>query len=134
MTMNAFKNAITVDMAIGGSSNTALHLPAIAHEAGLKLPLSLFDKISKKTPYLTKLSPGGFHHMIDLNEAGGISAVMNELSKLGLINKSCKTVTGKTIGALIKNAVITRPDVIRTVEDPYRKTGGPTARPAASPY
>ena len=108
----------------GGSSNTALHLPAIAHEAGLKLPLSLFDKISKKTPYLTKLSPGGFHHMIDLNEAGGISAVMNELSKLGLINKSCKTVTGKTIGALIKNAVITRPDVIRTVEDPYRKTGG----------
>ncbi|MBQ6778859.1 MAG: dihydroxy-acid dehydratase, partial [Acidaminococcaceae bacterium] len=124
MTMNAFKNAITVDMAIGGSSNTALHLPAIAHEAGIKLPLSLFDKISKKTPYLTKLSPGGFHHMIDLNEAGGISAVMNELSKLGLINKSCKTVTGKTIGALIKNAVITRPDVIRTVEDPYRKTGG----------
>jgi dihydroxy-acid dehydratase len=124
MTMNAFQNAITVDMAIGGSSNTALHLPAIAHEAGLKLPLSLFDKISKKTPYLTKLSPGGFHHMIDLNEAGGIPAVMNELSKLGLINKSCKTVTGKTIGALIKNAVITRPDVIRTVEDPYRKTGG----------
>ena len=124
MTMNAFKNAITVDMAIGGSSNTALHLPAIAHEAGLKLPLSLFDKISKKTPYLTKLSPGGFHHMIDLNEAGGIAAVMNELSKLGLINKSCKTVTGKTIGALIKNAVITRPDVIRSVEDPYRKTGG----------
>ena len=124
MTMNAFKNAITVDMAIGGSSNTALHLPAIAHEAGLKLPLSLFDQISKKTPYLTKLSPGGFHHMIDLNEAGGIPAVMNELTKLGLINKGCKTVTGKTIGALIKNAVITRPDVIRTVEDPYRKTGG----------
>lgn len=124
MTMNAFKNAITVDMAIGGSSNTALHLPAIAHEAGIKLPLSLFDQISKKTPYLTKLSPGGFHHMIDLNEAGGIPAVMNELTKLGLINKGCKTVTGKTIGALIKNAVITRPDVIRTVEDPYRKTGG----------
>ena len=124
MTMNAFKNAITVDMAIGGSSNTALHLPAIAHEAGIKLPLSLFDKISKKTPYLTKLSPGGFHHMIDLNVAGGIPAVMNELAKAGLINKGCKTVTGKTIGALIKNAVITRPDVIRTIEDPYRKTGG----------
>ena len=124
MTMNAFKNAITVDMAIGGSSNTALHLPASAHEAGIKLPLSLFDKISKKTPYLTKLSPGGFHHMIDLNEAGGIPAVMNELAKAGLINKGCKTVTGKTIGALIKNAVITRPDVIRTIEDPYRKTGG----------
>ena len=124
MTMNAFKNAITVDMAIGGSSNTALHLPAIAHEAGIKLPLSLFDKISKKTPYLTKLSPGGSHHMIDLEEAGGITAVMNELSKLGLINKSCKSVTGKTIGALIKNAKITRPEVIRSVEDPYRKTGG----------
>ena len=124
MTMNAFKNAITVDMAIGGSSNTALHLPAIAHEAGIRLPLSLFDKISKKTPYLTKLSPGGFHHMIDLNEAGGIPAVMNELSKLGLINKGCKTVSGKNIGALIKNAVIIRPDVIRTVVDPYRKTGG----------
>ena len=70
MTMDAFKNAITVDMAIGGSSNTALHLPAIAHEAGLQLPLELFDEISKHTPYLTKLSPGGSHHIIDLNEAG----------------------------------------------------------------
>lgn len=124
MTLNAFKNAITVDMAIGGSSNTALHLPAIAHEAGIKLPLSLFDKISKKTPYLTKLSPGGTHHMIDLEEAGGISAVMNELSKAGLIIKGCKSVTGKTIGALIKDAKIMRPEVIRTVEEPYRKTGG----------
>ena len=124
MTAKAFENAITVDMAIGGSSNTALHLPAIAHEAGLDLPLELFDKISKKTPYLTKLSPGGSHHIIDLNEAGGISAVMHELDKLKLIKKSCMTVTGKTIGQLIKHAEITRPDVIRTVEDPYRKTGG----------
>ncbi len=124
MTLKAFENAITVDMAIGGSSNTALHLPAIAHEAGLELPLDLFDKISKKTPYLTKLSPGGTHHIIDLNEAGGISAVMNELNKLKLIHKSCLTVTGKTIGQTIKNAVITRPDVIHSVEDPYRKTGG----------
>lgn len=124
MTKKAFENAITVDMAIGGSSNTALHLPAIAHEAGIDLPLELFDKISKKTPYLTKLSPGGSHHIIDLNEAGGISAVMHELDKLKLIKKSCMTVTGKTIGQTIKNAVITRPDVIRTVEDPYRKTGG----------
>lgn len=124
MTLKAFENAITVDMAIGGSSNTALHLPAIAHEAGIELPLSLFDKISKKTPYLTKLSPGGSHHIIDLNEAGGISAVMNELDKLKLIHKSCLTVTGKTIGKTIKNAVITRPDVIHSVEDPYRKTGG----------
>ncbi|MBQ8417901.1 MAG: dihydroxy-acid dehydratase [Phascolarctobacterium sp.] len=124
MTKKAFENAITVDMAIGGSSNTALHLPAIAHEAGIDLPLELFDKISKKTPYLTKLSPGGSHHIIDLNEAGGISAVMHELDKMKLIKKSCLTVTGKTIGQLIKKAEITRPDVIRTVEDPYRKTGG----------
>ncbi|MCD8175116.1 MAG: dihydroxy-acid dehydratase [Phascolarctobacterium sp.] len=124
MTMNAFKNAITVDMAIGGSSNTALHLPAIAHEAGISLPLELFGRISKKTPYLTKLSPGGSHHMIDLNEAGGISAVMHELDKLGLIIKSCRTVTGKTIGTTIKDARILRPDVIRSVEKPYRKTGG----------
>lgn len=124
MTMNAFKNAITVDMAIGGSTNTALHLPAIAHEAGLKLPLELFDNISKHTPYLTKLSPGGTHHMIDLNEAGGISAVMHELSTDALIIKSCKTVSGKTIGAVIKNAIITRPDVIKTCKEPYRKTGG----------
>lgn len=124
MTAKAFENAITVDMAIGGSSNTALHLPAIAHEAGIDLPLELFDKISKKTPYLTKLSPGGSHHIIDLNEAGGISAVMHELDKLKLIKKSCMTVTGKTIGQLIKHAEIARPDVIRTVEDPYRKTGG----------
>lgn len=124
MTLKAFKNAITVDMAIGGSSNTALHLPAIAHEAGVELPLDLFDKISKKTPYLTKLSPGGTHHIIDLNEAGGIPAVMHELDKLKLISKSCLTVTGKTIGQVIKEAVITRPDVIHSVEDPYRKTGG----------
>lgn len=124
MTLKAFKNAITVDMAIGGSSNTALHLPAIAHEAGIDLPLSLFDKISKKTPYLTKLSPGGTHHIIDLNEAGGISAVMHELDKLKLISKSCLTVTGKTIGQTIKNAVITRPDVIHSIDNPYRKTGG----------
>lgn len=124
MTLKAFKNAITVDMAIGGSSNTALHLPAIAHEAGVELPLDLFDKISKKTPYLTKLSPGGTHHIIDLSEAGGISAVMHELDKLKLISKSCLTVTGKTIGQTIKDAVVTRPDVIHPVDAPYRKTGG----------
>ncbi len=124
MTAAAFDNAIAVDMAIGGSSNTALHLPAIAHEAGIELPLSRFDVISKKTPYLTKLSPGGSHHIIDLNEAGGISAVMHELDKLNLINKECITVCDKTIGETIEKARITRPDVIHTVEDPYRKTGG----------
>ncbi|MDY6029152.1 MAG: dihydroxy-acid dehydratase [Acidaminococcaceae bacterium] len=124
MTKKAFENAITVDMAIGGSSNTALHLPAIAHEAGIELPLELFDKISKKTPYLTKLSPGGTHHIIDLNEAGGIPAVMNELNKLSLLHKSCKTVSGKTIGQILKNAVIMREDVIHSVDNPYGKTGG----------
>ena len=124
MTMDAFENAITVDMAIGGSSNTALHLPAIAHEAGLALPLELFDKISKKTPYLTKLSPGGTHHIIDLNEAGGIRAVMHELSKLGVLHKTALSVTGQTIGDNFADAEITRPDVIHSVESPYRKTGG----------
>ena len=124
MTMDAFENAITVDMAIGGSSNTALHLPAIAHEADLELPLELFDEISKKTPYLTKLSPGGSHHIIDLNEAGGINAVMHELSKLDLIHTGAKSVTGQTMGENFADAVITRPDVIHSVENPYRKTGG----------
>lgn len=124
MTKQAFENAITVDMAIGGSSNTALHLPSIAHEAYLPLPLSLFDEISKKTPYLTKLSPGGSHHIIDLNEAGGISAVMNELSKLNLIVTTVPTVTGQTIGETFKDAVITRSDVIHSIDNPYRKTGG----------
>ena len=124
MTMDAFKNAITVDMAIGGSSNTALHLPAIAHEAGLQLPLELFDEISKHTPYLTKLSPGGSHHIIDLNEAGGIPAVMHELDRLGIINKDCATVSGKTIGEIIEGAEIQRPDVIHSIENPYNKTGG----------
>ncbi|MDO4921551.1 MAG: dihydroxy-acid dehydratase [Phascolarctobacterium sp.] len=124
MTMEAFKNAITVDMAIGGSSNTALHLPAIAHEAGIQLPLELFDEISKHTPYLTKLSPGGSHHIIDLNEAGGIPAVMHELDRLNIINKDCQTVSGKTIGEIIEHAEIQRPDVIHSIENPYNKTGG----------
>ena len=123
MTMKAFENAIAVDMGIGGSSNTVLHLTAIAYEAGLELPLELFETMSAKTPYLTKLSPGGSHHMEDLNEAGGISAVMKELSKLGLIHEELITVNG-TIADRIKNAPIMRPDVIRSVEDPYRKKGG----------
>lgn len=123
MTLEAFENAITVDMGIGGSSNTVLHLTAIAHEAGIEIPAPLFDKISRRTPYITKLSPAGKHHMVDLNEAGGISAVMHELSKKGLIHTDAKTVTG-TIGDRIKNAKILRPDVIRTVEDPYRREGG----------
>jgi dihydroxy-acid dehydratase len=123
MTMKAFENAITVDMGIGGSSNTVLHLPAIAYDAGLELPLELFDKLSAKTPYITKMSPGGSHHLIDLNEAGGISAVMKELAKTGLIHTDALTVTG-TIAERIKDADIERPDVIKMVEAPYRKTGG----------
>jgi len=123
MTKKAFNNAITVDMGIGGSSNTVLHLPAIAYEAGIELPLELFDAISAKTPYITKMSPGGSHHLQDLNEAGGIPAVMKELAKLGLIYTDAVTVTG-TVADRISAAKITRADVIKTVEEPYRKTGG----------
>lgn len=123
MTMQAFENAIAVDMGIGGSSNTVLHLTAIAYEAGLDLSLDIFEEMSAKTPYLTKLSPSGYHHMEDLNEAGGISAVMKELSKLGLIHEAAITIDG-TIGDRLKNAPIMRPDVIRSVESPYRTRGG----------
>ncbi len=123
LTKEAFENAITVDMGIGGSSNTVLHLTAIAHEAGIEIPAPLFDEISRKTPYITKLSPGGTYHIQDLNEAGGIPAVMKELSKKGLIHLDALTVTGK-VGDRIKNAEITRPDVIHSVENPYRNEGG----------
>lgn len=123
MTQEAFENAIAVDMAIGGSTNTVLHLPAIAHEAGVDLPLSKFDEISKKAAYIAKMSPGGTYHMQDLNEAGGINAVMKELTKLGIIHTDAKTVTG-TIGERIENAVIERPEVIHTVETAYMNKGG----------
>ncbi len=123
MTRAAFENAITTDMGIGGSSNTVLHLTAIAHEAGIEIPAPLFDEISRRTPYITKLSPAGKHHMQDLEEAGGISAVMKELSKKGLLHLDALTITG-TLGDRIKDAKILRPDVIRTVDDPYRKEGG----------
>ena len=123
LTRTAFENAIMVDMAIGGSSNTVLHLPAIAHEAGIELPLSLFDEISAKTPYITKMSPGGQHFITDLNEAGGISAVMNELSKLGLIHKDAITVSG-TIGERIDHAKVSDHTIIKPADAPYRPTGG----------
>lgn len=123
MTMGAFENAITVDMGIGGSSNTVLHLTAIAHEAGIELPAEKFDEISHRTPYIVCLSPAGHHHVVDLNEAGGISAVMKELSKKGIIDVNAKTVTG-TVGERIAHADIKRADVIRTVENPYRAEGG----------
>lgn len=123
LTEKAFENAITVDMGIGGSTNTVLHLTAIAHEAGIELPAARFDEISLKTPYIAKLSPAGTHHMIDLNEAGGINAVMKELSKKGVIHTDAMTVVG-TVAEKIANAKILRPDVIKTVEEPYRKEGG----------
>jgi dihydroxy-acid dehydratase len=123
LTIKAFENAIAVDMAIGGSSNTVLHLTAIAHEAGVDLPLALFEKISAKTPYITKLSPSGTHHLQDLNEAGGISAVMQEISRLGVIHTDALTVTGPVADRL-PNAGIKREDVIHSVKNPYRSRGG----------
>ncbi len=124
LTLEAFENAITVDMAVGGSSNTVLHLMAIGHEAGLALELELFDQISQRTPYLTKMSPGGTHHLQDLDEAGGIPAVMRELTKKDLIALELITVTGRTVGENIKDAAIKRPDVIKTCQEPYRADGG----------
>lgn len=124
LTKEAFENAITVDMGMAGSSNTVLHLPAIAHEAGIELELNLFDEISTKTPYLCKLSPSGIHHMQDLHEAGGIPALMKELSKLGLLHLNAVTVTGKTVGENIHDISIINPDVIRYIDSPYRDTGG----------
>ncbi len=123
LTPQAFENAIAVDMGIGGSSNSVLHLTAIAYEAGIELPLALFEEISAKVAYITKLSPGGSHHLQDLNEAGGIPAVMKELSKLGVIHTGALTISG-TVAARIRDSFIKRPDVIRSVEEPYRKTGG----------
>jgi dihydroxy-acid dehydratase len=124
LTENAFRNAITVDMAMAGSTNTVLHLPAIAHEAGIKLNLKNFDKISEKTPYLAKLSPSGHHHIEDLHRAGGIPALMNELSKQDLIDKSCLTVTGLTIGENISNTPVFDYSIIMPIEKPYRNRGG----------
>lgn len=123
MTLDSFKNAIAVDMAIGGSTNTVLHLPAIAHEAKLRLPLELFDEMSSKTPYLAKLSPSGTFHMQDLGEAGGIPAVMKELSTLGIIAEQALTVTG-TVKDRILPAAITNPEVIRSAKNPHRPVGG----------
>ena len=124
LTMDAFNNAITVDMAMAGSTNTVLHLPAIAHEAGLKLDLSLFDEISEKTPYLAKLSPSGVHHMEDLHLAGGIPALMNELTKKDLIIKDIPTVTGLTVGENISATPVMDNEIIKSIDAPYRNKGG----------
>lgn len=124
MTEKAFRNALTMDMALGCSTNSMLHLPAIAHEAGVDLNLEIANEISAKTPNLCHLAPAGPTYMEDLNEAGGIYAVMNEISKLGLLELDCMTVTGKTVGENIKSCVNNNPEVIRPVENPYSQTGG----------
>ncbi len=124
MIKEAFTNALTMDMALGCSTNSMLHLPAIAHEAGVDLNVDIANDISAKTPNLCHLAPAGPTYMEDLNEAGGIYAVMNEIAKLGLLNLDCMTVTGKTVGENIKGCVNKNPKVIRPVENPYSKTGG----------
>jgi dihydroxy-acid dehydratase len=124
MTERAFKNALTVDMALGCSTNTVLHLPAIAREAGVSIDLNQINEISGMTPHLCSLSPGGMHHLEDLNRAGGISAVLKELSRSGLVNEDCLTVTGKTVGENIKDARIKDGTVIRSLGEPYHKEGG----------
>ncbi|MBQ3902885.1 MAG: dihydroxy-acid dehydratase [Lachnospiraceae bacterium] len=124
ITKESIENALTVDMALGCSTNTMLHLPAIAHEIGFDFDISYANPISEKTPNLCHLAPAGATYMEDLNEAGGVYAVMKELSDLGLINNDCMTVTGKTIGENIKDAVNRNPEVIRPVDNPYTKTGG----------
>ena len=124
MTKEAIMNALTVDMALGCSTNSMLHLPAIAHEIGFDFDISFANPISEKTPNLCHLAPAGPTYMEDLNEAGGVYAVMKELADIGLLNTDCMTVTGRTIGANIANAVNRNPEVIRPVENPYSKTGG----------
>ena len=124
MSEKAFRNALTMDMALGCSTNSMLHLPAIAHEAGVDLNLELANEISAKTPNLCHLAPAGPTYIEDLNEAGGIYAVMNEISKLGLLELDCITATGKTVGENIKGCVNKDPQVIRPVENPYSSTGG----------
>lgn len=124
MTKEALMNALTVDMALGCSTNSMLHLPAIAHECGVELNLDIANGISAKTPNLCHLAPVGPTYMEDLDEAGGVYAVMNELSKKGLIHTDCMTVTGKTIGENITGCVNLNPDVIRPVDNPYSETGG----------
>ncbi|MDE6926746.1 MAG: dihydroxy-acid dehydratase [Acetatifactor sp.] len=124
ITRDAIMNALTVDMALGCSTNSMLHLPAIAHEIGFDFDISFANPISEKTPNLCHLAPAGPTYMEDLNEAGGVYAVMKELADIGLLNTDCMTVTGKTIGENIANAVNRNPEVIRTVDNPYSRTGG----------
>lgn len=124
MTEKAFMNALTADMALGCSTNSMLHLPAIANECGVDINLDIANEISAKTPNLCHLAPAGHTYMEDLNEAGGVYAVLNELSKKDLINTDCMTVTGKTVGENIANCINKDPETIRPIDDPYSETGG----------
>ena len=124
MTEAALMNALTVDMALGCSTNSMLHLPAIAHECGVDLNLDIANEMSAKTPNLCHLAPAGRTYMEDLDEAGGVYAVMNELTKKGLLNTNCMTVTGKTIGENIEGCINLDPEVIRPIDNPYSETGG----------
>lgn len=124
LTETAFRNSLVVDMALGCSTNTVLHLKAIAHEAGIDIDLDLINEISKKTPHLCSLSPGGKDHIVDLNRAGGISAVMKQLQDAGLVNGECITVTGKPLKDNLAATKTKDPDVIRPMDDPYHKEGG----------
>lgn len=124
MTEKAFMNAMTVDMALGCSTNTMLHLPAIAHECGIRMDMEIANEVSARTPNLCHLAPAGHTYMEDLNEAGGVYAVMNELSKKDLLNLDCMTVTGKTVGENIKSCVNMDEETIRPIDNPYLKEGG----------
>ena len=124
MTKEAFVNALTVDMALGCSTNSMLHLPAIAHECGIEINLDIANEISSKTPNLCRLAPAGKTYIEELDEAGGVYAVMNELSKKNLLSTDCMTVTAKTVGENIKNCINLNHDVIRPIENPYSETGG----------
>ena len=124
MNEKAFMNALTVDMALGCSTNSMLHLPAIAHEAGVELNMEIANEVSARTPNLCHLAPAGPTYMEDLNEAGGVYAVMNELNKKGLLYTECMTATGKTLGENIAGCINKNPEVIRPVENPYSQTGG----------
>ena len=124
MTEKAFHNALAVDMALGCSTNSMLHLPAIAHEAGVDINLDLANEISAKTPNLCHLAPAGHTYIEDLNEAGGVYAVMNELNKKNLLNTDCLTVSGKTVGENIEGCINTNPEVIRPIDNPYSEVGG----------
>lgn len=124
MTREAFENALTVDMALGCSTNSMLHLPAIAHECGIDINLDIANDISARTPNICHLAPAGRTYMEDLNEAGGVYAVMNELSRKGLIHEDCITVTGKTVGENIKNCKNLNTDIIKSIDAPYSETGG----------